>query len=218
MPVKFWKSRSCLEDADLLIIIGTSLTVQPFAGLANMSGNCPRVLINLERVGNLGSKSDDVLLLGYCDAMVVDLSKELGWHDELLKLWNATQLTTAQPKAVKPAEDGVKDLAEQLRKVKLGDDGADQKAPVPDTNPSDPTKPSVMSGDKTESNPETPDKEASDHADFTKPSIHGGDEGDPKPVGTTSEEIPDQDTNPTGSFEPSSVHITSRVLEEPGET
>jgi len=214
LPNKFWTSRSCLEDADLLIIAGTSLTVQPFAGLAHRtSKSCPRVLINLEKVGNLGSNPDDVLLLGQCDAMVEDLSKELGWHDELLELWDATQLTTAQPKTVKPAEDEVKELAQLLKKVRLGEDGEEQKAPVPDTNPTDPTKPSITSGDKVESNPETASKETSDHADPTKPSIRSGDEDDPKSVGTTSEEIPDQDTNPTGSFEPTTVHITSSALE-----
>jgi len=150
--------------------------------------------------------------------MVENLSKKLGWHDELLELWNTTQLTTAQPKTVKPAEDEVKELAQQLKKVKLGEDAGDQKAPVPDTNPTDPRKPSITSGNKVESNLEAASKETSDHADPTKPSIRSGDEGDPKPVGTTSEEIPDQDGDSTGSFEPTTVRITSCALEELGET
>jgi len=37
---------------DLLIVIGTSLRVQPFAGLIDMvKSNCPRLLINKEKVG-----------------------------------------------------------------------------------------------------------------------------------------------------------------------
>ena len=79
--------------------------------------------------------------------MIEELSKELGWHEELFKLWKATQLTSAQPTVVKPVEGEVKGLAEQLGEV-----GADQQAPVPDTNPSDPTNLSITSGDKVESN------------------------------------------------------------------
>ena len=78
--------------ADLLIIIGTSLTVHPFASLANMPGElCPRVLINMEQVGNIGRRRDDVVLLGECDRVVRDLCRELGWEDELVELWKAVQ-------------------------------------------------------------------------------------------------------------------------------
>ena len=78
----------------MLIVMGTSLTVQPFASLAQrVDDSCPRVLINLDRVGDIGSRSDDVVLLGKCDDIVRDLCKELGWEDELLKLWHETEDT-----------------------------------------------------------------------------------------------------------------------------
>lgn len=171
-------SRSALQDADLLIIAGTSLTVYPFAALANMtSERCPRVLINLETVGNLGRKRDDVLLLGQCDTMVEELAKELGWHEELLELWNATQITATDPKAVESAKDEVEELAQQLaKKAKLGEDEVAKKAPVPDTSPTDLSKPSIQNGVEIESKPE---KE-------------------------TSKETPGEpDTNPAGPSEPS---------------
>lgn len=83
-----------MKEADLLIVMGTSLTVQPFASLAQRVDNsCPRVLINLDHVGDIGSRSDDVVLLGKCDDIVRDLCKELGWEDELLKLWHETEDT-----------------------------------------------------------------------------------------------------------------------------
>lgn len=79
-------------EADLLIVMGTSLTVHPFASLAGMvESSCPRVLINLDRVGDFGSRADDVVLLGRCDDLVKDLCKELGWEDELLRLWDETE-------------------------------------------------------------------------------------------------------------------------------
>jgi len=72
--------------------MGTSLTVQPFASLAGMvDSSCPRVLINLDHVGDFGSRSDDVVLLGRCDDVVKDLCRELGWEDELLRLWDETE-------------------------------------------------------------------------------------------------------------------------------
>lgn len=93
LPQKFISAIPSIVDADLLIIIGTSLTVHPFASLAGMADrqSCPRVLINIERVGDLGSRRDDVVLLGKCDDVVRDLCKELGWSEELEKLWAETQ-------------------------------------------------------------------------------------------------------------------------------
>jgi NAD-dependent histone deacetylase SIR2 len=72
--------------------MGTSLTVHPFASLAGMvDSSCPRVLINLDHVGDFGSRTDDVVLLGRCDDVVKDLCKELGWEDELLRFWDETE-------------------------------------------------------------------------------------------------------------------------------
>ena len=63
LPQKFFQSVGNVQLADLLIIIGTSLTVFPFATLVNFSNDeCPRVLINFHEVGNIGVKPDDVLL------------------------------------------------------------------------------------------------------------------------------------------------------------
>jgi NAD-dependent histone deacetylase SIR2 len=80
-----------LNDADLLIVIGTSLTVHPFAALVDTVGKqCPRVLINLDKVGDIGSRKNDLVLLGKCDDILRDLAKELGWEDELDREWAGT--------------------------------------------------------------------------------------------------------------------------------
>jgi len=92
LPDSFIRGMGSLQNADLLIILGTSLTVHPFASLSHrVPSSCPRVLINLEEVGGIGSRSKDILLLGDCDTTVRELCKKLGWLDELEALWNATE-------------------------------------------------------------------------------------------------------------------------------
>lgn len=91
LPAEFFKHRELPAVADLCIVMGTSLTVQPFASLPGFcSEGVPRVLINSEQVGSLGSRPDDVLLLGDCDAGVRKLASALAWLDELEALWEST--------------------------------------------------------------------------------------------------------------------------------
>lgn len=91
LPESFFLNRSLPAAADLCIVMGTSLSVQPFASLPAMcKPGVPRVLINMERVGGLGSRPDDVLLLGDCDAGVRRFAKAMGWGDELEARWEAS--------------------------------------------------------------------------------------------------------------------------------
>ncbi|KAG9028786.1 Sir2 histone deacetylase Hst2 [Tulasnella sp. JGI-2019a] len=94
LPKDFTKAVNYLNDADLLIIMGTSLTVHPFAGLrSRVPASCPRILINLDKVGDIGSRSDDVVLLMDCDEAVRKLCDEIGdgWRKELEELWKGTE-------------------------------------------------------------------------------------------------------------------------------
>ncbi|KPI39854.1 NAD-dependent protein deacetylase hst2-1 [Cyphellophora attinorum] len=94
LPEAFHRNRSLPAGADLAIVMGTSLTVQPFASLPSfVSEGTPRILINLERVGGLGSRPDDVLMLGDCDegkaqseVPEVPKSKQEALEDEIEKL------------------------------------------------------------------------------------------------------------------------------------
>lgn len=101
LPQRFFQ---CVEkdfrECDLLIILGTSLVVQPFASLVDRVGpSCPRLLINMEKVG-VASRLDqllgggglrldcpgnyrDVALLGECDQGCRDLARALGWEKQL---------------------------------------------------------------------------------------------------------------------------------------
>lgn len=91
LPEEFHANRSLPEQADLCIVMGTSLTVHPFASLPSFCREgVPRVLINMERVGGMGSRPDDVLLLGDCDAGVRKFARALGWEQELEELWERT--------------------------------------------------------------------------------------------------------------------------------
>ncbi|XP_017767390.1 PREDICTED: NAD-dependent protein deacetylase sirtuin-2 isoform X2 [Eufriesea mexicana] len=93
-------------EADLLIIMGSSLVVQPFASLVDrVRPNCPRLLINKDKVGMqdrlsrlLGLRHGlifdtrsshggrDVAWLGDCDTGCQLLADRLGWGDELKDL------------------------------------------------------------------------------------------------------------------------------------
>ena len=112
LPEAFHWNRTLPAAADLAIVMGTSLTVQPFASLPSfVREETPRILINLERVGGLGSRADDVLLLGECDDGVRRLAASLGWLDELEDLWQRTN----------PSKDDQKDqqLPPKARDEKL---------------------------------------------------------------------------------------------------
>jgi len=92
LPENFHSNRSLPSTADLCIVMGTSLTVQPFASLPGFCAEgVPRVLINLEQVGGLGSRADDVVILEDCDTGVRKLASALGWEEELHTLWNETK-------------------------------------------------------------------------------------------------------------------------------
>lgn len=99
LPAAFFASRELPAKADLCIVMGTSLTVQPFASLPSMVGEgVPRVLINREQVGSLGSRPDDFLLLGDCDEGVRKFAAACGWLDELEALWESTKKETTEDK------------------------------------------------------------------------------------------------------------------------
>lgn len=87
LPVEFSRhSGEDMHDCDLLIVIGTALSVYPVAGLVNRVPQLtPRLLINNEAVGVWRSSESneenyrDVMLKGDCDAGVDGLLRAIGW-------------------------------------------------------------------------------------------------------------------------------------------
>lgn len=107
LPNGFGQSWLDFPKCDMLIIMGTSLVVQPFASLAGkVDNNTPRLLINRDKVGDpnmfggfitklLGLNPDfdsdstnsrDVFFQTDCDQGCYELSALLGWEDELKRL------------------------------------------------------------------------------------------------------------------------------------
>ncbi|KAH9869461.1 hypothetical protein IAQ61_006667 [Plenodomus lingam] len=108
LPAAFFDNRSLPAEADLCIIMGTSLSVHPFASLPQMCRpETPRLLINSEQVGGLGDRADDVLLLEDCDEGVKRLASALGWLEELEALWATTARDEAPPTQEKKTRDEI---------------------------------------------------------------------------------------------------------------
>jgi len=78
-------------------------------------GQCPRVLINLDKVGGIGSGKNDFVLLGKCDDIIRDLAKELGWEDELDKEWAATARSLDIHKAGPDVPTKAEDLTDEAK-------------------------------------------------------------------------------------------------------
>lgn len=90
--------------------------MHPFASLVNkVPGQCPRVLINLDKVGEIGSGKNDLVLLGKCDDIIRDLAKEIGWEDELDKEWAATAGSLDIHEATPDAPTKAKDLTDEAK-------------------------------------------------------------------------------------------------------
>ncbi|XP_071656972.1 NAD-dependent protein deacetylase sirtuin-2 isoform X2 [Patagioenas fasciata] len=105
LPSRFFTLlQSDFQKVDLLLIMGTSLQVQPFASLVSrVPTNTPRLLINKEKTGQsdplmslmgfgcgMDFDSDkayrDVAWLGECDSGCLALAELLGWKEELEEL------------------------------------------------------------------------------------------------------------------------------------
>jgi NAD+-dependent protein deacetylase sirtuin 2 len=107
LPEKFYTlPNQDFKQCDLLIIMGTSLSVQPFASLVDyVSDHCVRLLINRDKVGknnsggffrsmmfgeglcfDLPGNRRDVVYEGDCDDGCLFLADQFGFGDELREL------------------------------------------------------------------------------------------------------------------------------------
>eukprot|EP01059_Diplonema_ambulator_P031915 TRINITY_DN6014_c0_g1_i6.p1 TRINITY_DN6014_c0_g1~~TRINITY_DN6014_c0_g1_i6.p1 ORF type:complete len:733 (+),score=173.05 TRINITY_DN6014_c0_g1_i6:1271-3469(+) len=88
LPDVFNARHNDMSDCDLLLVMGTSLVVYPFAGLPNeVNTLTPRLLINKEETGPWKNRSigalkhnyRDVFAQGACDDVVGQMTKLIGW-------------------------------------------------------------------------------------------------------------------------------------------
>jgi NAD-dependent histone deacetylase SIR2 len=117
LPNAFFENRSLPSEADLCIVMGTSLSVHPFASLPQLcSDACPRLLINSEQVGDMGRWPDDVLLLEDCDSGVRKLAEACGWLEELETLWATTARRDEPPPEKKSRDELLEEEVDKLTK------------------------------------------------------------------------------------------------------
>ncbi|KAK3867655.1 hypothetical protein Pcinc_026899 [Petrolisthes cinctipes] len=84
LPSEFWDYHEYLAFTDLLLVMGTSLEVYPFAGVAEaVSKQTPRVLINKSPAGTIGSRPGDLHLTGDIVHNINTLVNALGWTHKL---------------------------------------------------------------------------------------------------------------------------------------
>lgn len=96
LPLRYtWMHTADMVSCDLVIVMGTSLSVQPFYSLLQqVRENVPRLLINREAVGpfrfcNMESCLRDVFIQAECDDGVIEFCQQLGWEDELRTIYRS---------------------------------------------------------------------------------------------------------------------------------
>lgn len=97
LPMRFnYGVGADFPKCDLLLVLGTSLSVAPFNQLvAQVPDRCPRVLVNRERAGEDlpggfdfdAEGSRDIFLRGDCDSVLTRLSHRLGFFKTLEKMF-----------------------------------------------------------------------------------------------------------------------------------
>ncbi|RAH72250.1 DHS-like NAD/FAD-binding domain-containing protein [Aspergillus aculeatinus CBS 121060] len=88
IPPEYAEREAVVREADLMLVLGTSLKVAPCSQLPRLvREGVPRVLVNREAAGDLGKRPGDVCVLGDCDDGVCGLAEALGWGGELEEVW-----------------------------------------------------------------------------------------------------------------------------------
>lgn len=107
-------------NADAVICMGTSLQVMPFAGLISKKKvkDATRILINRECPRAWKRTTEDLVLLGECDAQICRLCEKLGWLEDLVRI--STSWAAQGAADAKLSADG-KEASETSRPTSAGD-------------------------------------------------------------------------------------------------
>ncbi|XP_026167249.1 NAD-dependent protein deacetylase sirtuin-3 [Mastacembelus armatus] len=95
LPQKYFLHTKDFPKADLLIIMGTSLQIEPFASLVNtVHSTVPRLLLNRHAVGpfeKVPLRRGDHMELGDLEDTVRRFAEMLGWNDEIEELMRSQE-------------------------------------------------------------------------------------------------------------------------------
>ena len=85
---KFFEKIKDIKDIDLIIIMGTSLKVYPFAGIPQLVPNVGIVVFNMEKVGDYEYdkiSKNNYFIKGKTDDIVLKFLKDVKLYDEFEK-------------------------------------------------------------------------------------------------------------------------------------
>jgi NAD-dependent SIR2 family protein deacetylase len=93
LPERYWHfGKIDFPACRLLIVIGTSLKVYPFAGMVDwVNVGVPKFLINAEKAGEFDdgeNQENNFFIQGDCDVAVKEVVRRLGWEADLGKFLN----------------------------------------------------------------------------------------------------------------------------------
>ncbi|XP_061534156.1 NAD-dependent protein deacetylase sirtuin-3 isoform X1 [Phycodurus eques] len=95
LPQKYFLHTKDFPKADLLVIMGTSLQIEPFASLVNtVRATVPRLLLNRHAVGpfqRIPLRRGDHVELGDLENTVRKFAEMLGWNDNIVDLMKSQE-------------------------------------------------------------------------------------------------------------------------------
>ncbi|XP_077567860.1 NAD-dependent protein deacetylase sirtuin-3, mitochondrial isoform X2 [Stigmatopora nigra] len=95
LPQKYFLHTQDFPKADLLLIMGTSLQIEPFASLVNtVRSTVPRLLLNRHAVGPFQRnplRKADRMELGDLEDTVRQFAEMLGWNDDIMELMKSQE-------------------------------------------------------------------------------------------------------------------------------
>ncbi|XP_077567857.1 NAD-dependent protein deacetylase sirtuin-3, mitochondrial isoform X1 [Stigmatopora nigra] len=105
LPQKYFLHTQDFPKADLLLIMGTSLQIEPFASLVNtVRSTVPRLLLNRHAVGPFQRnplRKADRMELGDLEDTVRQFAEMLGWNDDIMELMKSQEQEQCIPTLVR---------------------------------------------------------------------------------------------------------------------
>lgn len=110
LPQKYFLHTEDFPKADLLIIMGTSLQIEPFASLVNtVRSTVPRLLLNRHAVGpfeKVPLRRNDHMELGDLADTVRRFAEMLGWSNEIEELMSQETVSFTTSVSSSPSVSG----------------------------------------------------------------------------------------------------------------